>query len=355
MSHPELKDLGFVRKRMNKYLGKGIFLKRGRKLLNPGEKYKKVVDIKSLSHGLNNVIYDLTVEFKTGKHSVKEREFILRVYPENQNQLKADREAAKMLDIQLLDIPKAKLYFYENELKALGYRFLILEKLIGKPILSVVQKFSKKETANFLKDLATFLGTLHSIRSKKYDSYYLDKKAIKKMEFGDYILMEVGQILEGFKDMKLDKKWKVDIQYLFKWCQGHKPLLKIDGFSLIHGDVRASNIIVNKKRITGIIDWEMSCFSDPAQDLGWTLFFFKLYDNLKAGRGYFFEEYWKHCEKYDVEARVYFYEFLAALKIYTYAVSMERFNKEKYKANKDFFKRVFNSFQKYLENVTHRD
>ena len=108
-------------------------------------------------------------------------------------------------------------------------------------------------------------------------------------------------------------------------------------------------------RRDGIIDWEMSCFSDPAQDLGWALFFFKLYDHLKTLRGFFFSQYWEKGEEFNIEARVYFYEVLAAIKIYTYTRSVQQNHPNKFKQNQDFFDRVLENFPKYLARITHQD
>ena len=167
--------------------------------------------------------------------------------------------------------------------------------------------------------------------------------------------MEIKRALKNFEEMELDKELNIDAEYLYKWCKGHKPLLNIEEFSLIHGDIRPSNILANDYKITGLIDWEMSCYSDPAHDIGWSLFFFKLYENLKDHRGFFFKEYWKTGNKFDIEARVYFYEVLAGLKLYIYARYIEKNDPKKYISNYDFFERVKKAIPDYIERITHRD
>lgn len=39
--------------------------------------------------------------------------------------------------------------------------------------------------------------------------------------------------------------------------------------SLVHGDFRLGNILVNEHGLTGIIDWELAHIGNPIQDLGW--------------------------------------------------------------------------------------
>ena len=123
---------------------------------------------------ITSICNPINIEFKLKNKIFDNRNFILRVYPDNNNIKKPSNEAKRLREIQNLKIPKAKIYFFEKNLKHLGYRFLILEKLEGTPILESISKFSEAETKQFLADLARFLGTLHSIRSKSYDSYYLE-------------------------------------------------------------------------------------------------------------------------------------------------------------------------------------
>lgn len=350
-----LKNSRAVGKRLNKYLTKRKwFHRKGQLLVNPDQKFQRVIENYELALGLNNAVYTFRIEYLSAENQTETMDFILRVYPRNENLIKAQNEAQNLKKIQELDIPKAKFYLYEEETSHIGYRFLILEKLKGKPVLETIHTFTPEQTRRFLADLAKILGKLHNIRTKKFQSYYLDVKSTRKMTFATYIYSEVSQVLKSFREMKMDQEYKADTKYLFKWFRGHKPLLNLPGYSFIHGDLRPSNIITNGHIISGLIDWEMSCYSDPAQDLGWTLFFFKLYKNLEKERGYFFEQYWKYCEKYDFEARVFFYEFIAAMKLFIYARANKRDNIEKYENNANFFSRVEKTFPQYLETVTYR-
>lgn len=343
-----------VGKRIEKYLQHRVwFRKRGKNLMESGERYIQLKSCKELAFGLNNAVFEILVEYTDREEQKQIRPYILRVYPRNENLIKAQNESQNLLKIQHLDIPKAKFYLYEENISHIGYRFLILEKLIGQPVLETIHTFTQEQTRQFLADLAHILGKLHNIRTKKFQSYYLDPRSTRRMIFSDYIFSEVAQVLKSFKQMKLNEEFQTDIKFLWKWFKGHKPLLELPGYSFIHGDIRPSNIIVNETKISGLIDWEMSCYSDPAQDLGWTLFFFKLYKNLEKERGFFFQEYWKFCEKYDFEARVFFYEFIAATKLYIYARANHRDNPEKYETNQDFFSRVEKAFPQYLQTVTY--
>ncbi len=345
-----------VKQRIEKYLSKWrLFHRYGQKLLTRKEKYIGVHDVKEMAFGLNNVVYSLTVRYSTKDEIEHTREYILRVYPNNRNLIKPTNEARRYRSIRKFEIPKALLYIFERSLKPLGHRFLILDKLPGTPILETIGTLNPNQLKVFMADLAKYLGKLHFHRSKNYDSYYIDESITKKLPFESYIMLEIKNTLKNFQMMGLDKELDVDTLYFYKWFRGHKPLLRLDAFSLVHGDIRPSNIIVQEETITGLIDWEMSSYSDPAQDIGWSLFFFKLYEQMKKPRGLFFSEYWKVCGDYNVEARVRFYEIYAAVKLYIYARHTEEKLPQKYEKNKDFFTRVKKLVPKYIDSVTHRD
>jgi len=313
----DLKNLRAVNQRIHYYLLKRHHLRRrSHYLMEKGEQFLRVKETNPMGFGLNNAVFNICIEFISRNEGIQIRDYILRVSPNNSNALKIRNEANRMKDVQKIAIPKAKMYIYEDNPKYIGFRFMILEKLQGFPITETIHAFNQIQTKAFLADLARILGTLHSKRRKNYSSYYILQKSTKKLLFQDYVMMEAKRTIKNFKNLDLDKDLEVDTHYLYKWFIGHKPLFQLDGYSLIHGDIQPSNIIARGTQIQGIIDWEMSCFSDPAQDIGWSMFFFRLYENLKINRGFFFEEYWKVCDKYNVEARVFVFEFLQSLIIY---------------------------------------
>ncbi len=137
----DLHDSKIVENKIKKYLKRrkffqrrNFFRRRGSNLANEGEKFLGVRNVQELAFGLNNVVYNLNIEFKLKNKIFDNRNYILRIYPDNNNIKKPTNEAKRIREIQNLKIPKAKLYFFEKNIKHLDYRFLILEKLEGTPI-----------------------------------------------------------------------------------------------------------------------------------------------------------------------------------------------------------------------------
>ncbi len=57
------------------------------------------------------------------------------------------------------------------------------------------------------------------------------------------------------------------LEYVLVWLLANKPASRAT--SLVHGDFRTGNYLVEDGRLTGILDWEFCHWGDPREDLGW--------------------------------------------------------------------------------------
>ena len=55
--------------------------------------------------------------------------------------------------------------------------------------------------------------------------------------------------------------------YAFRWLG--ENMQPCDHTTLVHGDFRNGNLIVNEQGIAAILDWELAHLGDPMEDLGW--------------------------------------------------------------------------------------
>jgi len=55
--------------------------------------------------------------------------------------------------------------------------------------------------------------------------------------------------------------------YAFRWLQQNMPAM--DRRTLVHGDFRNGNLMINVAGINAVLDWELSHIGDPMEDLGW--------------------------------------------------------------------------------------
>jgi aminoglycoside phosphotransferase (APT) family kinase protein len=53
----------------------------------------------------------------------------------------------------------------------------------------------------------------------------------------------------------------------FRWLEQNRP--SQDRRTLVHGDLRLGNIMVDSSGLTAVLDWELAHMGDPMEDLGW--------------------------------------------------------------------------------------
>ncbi|MFV0296355.1 MAG: phosphotransferase family protein [Hyphomicrobiaceae bacterium] len=57
------------------------------------------------------------------------------------------------------------------------------------------------------------------------------------------------------------------LEYILSWLDANAP--EPSGLTLVHGDFRTGNYMVDKGRLTAVLDWEFCHWGDPREDLGW--------------------------------------------------------------------------------------
>lgn len=59
------------------------------------------------------------------------------------------------------------------------------------------------------------------------------------------------------------------LEYVLAWLDATAP--EPAAITLVHGDFRTGNYMVDKGRLTAVLDWEFCHWGDPREDLGWLI------------------------------------------------------------------------------------
>ena len=101
------------------------------------------------------------------------------------------------------------------------------------------------------------------------------------------------------------------------WCRRHLPAT--EEITLVHGDYRTGNFLVDGGRIAAIVDWEMVHLGDPMEDLGWACMTLwrgeSPYMCHLLEREQLYARYERLSGRRVDRARVHFYEVLATVKM----------------------------------------
>ncbi|MHA1121945.1 MAG: phosphotransferase family protein [Candidatus Heimdallarchaeota archaeon] len=294
--------------------------------------------------GMSNKVYFLDILFEAMDREIR-KSVVLRIYPEKHDPLKPQREFRKLGRLQDAPIPVPKPYVLEVNPKILGYPFSIIERIPGETLEKAIKRYSPNDFEKFISSFAQYLVNLHNFRFKNF-GVETPKGIIKEeIPYDKFILNDITRSLNFLR------KAGYYVEPLSKWFISFKKQLKLERFSLLHGDPQPRNIMVQGAKITGLIDWEYSRLGDPALDAGWTLFFFSLYPELNNYRHQFYNDYITKVKLPEISNRIFFYEVYAASRMMAFAVSARDYSTEKFKESGVFLSKIQEAFFKYEERV----
>ena len=196
--------------------------------------------------------------------SLKGDEFVIRVHSKKHG-FEKDQYAHDHFNSRSIPIPKT---FQIGQLSDKFY-YSITQKAEGKTI----DHFEKDEIRKFIPELINVLDSIHSfdIGNTQFGDWETDGKApetswknylLKLMEqFGDYENKTFeNALLEPVVVQKILARYK----QLVHFC----PNIRY----LVHGDYGFNNLLSDGKKITGVIDWELSKYGDFLYDVAWLSF-----------------------------------------------------------------------------------
>lgn len=74
----------------------------------------------------------------------------------------------------------------------------------------------------------------------------------------------VQETWETYRDLQVPVPM---IDYCYRWLMDNTP--KTWRTTLVHGDFRNGNLMVNSQGVNAVLDWELAQIGDPVRDLGW--------------------------------------------------------------------------------------
>lgn len=201
-------------------------------------------------------------------------------------------------------IATPKVHFVLRPEQALGEGY-IMEQLIGETIPRKILRDAAFDQArhNLTEQCAYALATLHRIDENEWPDLP-DLSASKQIP-------QLEKLYRSFEQPS------AVFELSFRWLQAHQP--KNAKQTLVHGDFRTGNLLVNETGLAGILDWELTHRGDPMEDLGWLCVnSWRFGSKLPVGGFGLRQDFYAAYEKYssltvDAEA-VHFWEIFGTLK-----------------------------------------
>src|SRR3954452_706768 len=149
-------------------------------------------------------------------------------------------------------VPVAKIVAASNDAGALGAAFMVLTHVPGETIARKILRDDEFATArqNLTRDCAAALARLHTIDPADVPGAV----EMDQMEQYRAVLDGVGAPHPTF-------------ELAFRWLDEHRP--PAGPTRVVHGDFRLGNLMVDRRGLAAVLDWELVHLGDPMEDLGW--------------------------------------------------------------------------------------
>ena len=165
------------------------------------------------------------------------------------------REAALLTAAASARVPVPALVDQGPEL--LGAPYLIMERLDGETIPRRLLRDGRFAPVRprLAHELGTILARLHTI----------SPDAVPGLPDGDP-LDDLAAVYQGFAEPR--PAVELALRWLDQRLDQRRPATSAER-SVVHGDFRNGNLMIDPSGVRGVLDWELAHAGDPAEDLGW--------------------------------------------------------------------------------------
>ncbi len=208
-----------------------------------------VEDLQPLTMGASRDIWSMTARFADGTT----RGLILRRDPPTAPRPEQmAREAAALTSAKRTGVPVPEVVDHGDTSAGIGSPYVLMEKLDGETIPRKILR--DPEWAGALDGLARSLGQIiariHQIPRESVPGLH---------EIDAFDSLEQEYRESGAPSPAFELAWR--------WLREHRPPQSPP--TVVHGDFRHGNLMIDREGVSGVLDWELVHIGDPVEDLGW--------------------------------------------------------------------------------------
>ncbi|WP_016690766.1 phosphotransferase family protein [Rhodococcus rhodochrous] len=210
-----------------------------------------LTDLARLTGGASRETWLLTVTDDAGA----ERDLILRRDPPGaEDPARMAREATVLREAHTAGVPVPELLDHSDghRVEGLGAAYLLMEKVPGEALPQRLLRDDRYSAVR--KNLSYALGrALARIHRIPID-------ALPDFPAGDQLDELFARYVETGPPLP-------SLELAFRWLHDHRsPSTRT---TVVHGDFRNGNVLVDESGIRAVLDWELTHLGDPMEDLGW--------------------------------------------------------------------------------------
>lgn len=188
------------------------------------------------------------------------KKYILKIFFESEQQY---RKEYKILDILKTSIPVQKIYKFDTSI-LIENKYYAIYKFIEGKTLSKTLNYGEIISEEIIREAAGILADIHK---KRFEAIGFFDESLHV----EYKLKPLNQWYDEFMtDMVENRLGEEAVQKIkFIIHDNMDDLLYLDSNPrLVHGDFQGTNILIDRNKISGIIDWEFAMAGHPLSDIG---------------------------------------------------------------------------------------
>jgi aminoglycoside phosphotransferase (APT) family kinase protein len=192
-------------------------------------------------------------------------ELILRKAPQSEVVLvERANEFALLRALEKTEFPAPKAYCFDADGRWLGRPGMVLQRCRGvarRNLLAEGSGLDLQARLGLATQIADLLSSLHSLDLAKLD--LASGVRIRRTE-------TARSLLDSYEQELAQEASAVEMKLAGWWLRDHLPDPPVRS-TVVHGDFRPANLLVDAGRVTAVLDWEFAHIGDPAEDIGWYL------------------------------------------------------------------------------------
>ncbi len=200
----------------------------------------------------------------SAEHDGESRQLVLTLLPsgaEVHNSLSAEAEMVALAERSGVKAPRVEMSSDDSSL--LGGPFMITSFVAGETVPRRVLRLvdERGHGGRVVEEIGASLAALHAIPAEQAPA------GLQRAVLDDPIEEGIVGLTARLDELPVRRP---AIELGLRWMARHRPPSP-ERPTIVHGDVRNGNIIVDDEGLTAILDWEIaSVGGDPMHDLAWT-------------------------------------------------------------------------------------
>jgi aminoglycoside phosphotransferase (APT) family kinase protein len=168
-----------------------------------------------------------------------------------------------------IDIPVAKILFYDNTHEICDADYFFMEKLKGQSFNSLLPTLDEQTIKNINFEIGKYTKILNSIEGNVFGYYgYTEKQGTDWFEVFKSMIRD---LIEDGQRLKID--FKQDVNMIYDLLNQDKSYFEeVTTPRLVHWDLWAGNIFIDNGIVSGLIDFERCMWADPLFEVGFRTF-----------------------------------------------------------------------------------